>query len=73
VIYVLEGRLRIRLEDDIHEAPMGSFVFVPHGLPHTWQNAGETPRILVVFTSAAPGMERFLPRSAELPAGFSDG
>lgn len=69
LIYVLAGRLRIRLEDDIHEAPVGSFAFIPRGLPHTWQTISETPaRILVAFTPAAPGMERFFARSAELPA-----
>jgi quercetin dioxygenase-like cupin family protein len=67
VIYVLEGRLRVRLEEAVHEAPAGSFVFFPRGVPHTWQNGGETrARILVVFTPAAPGMERFFERAAEL-------
>lgn len=68
MIYVLEGRLRVRLPEAIHEAPAGSFVFIPRGVPHTWQNGGESPaRILVVFTPAAPGMERFFERAAELP------
>jgi quercetin dioxygenase-like cupin family protein len=68
-IYVLGGRLRVRLKDAVHEAPAGSFVFIPSGFPHAWQNAGETPaRFLVVFTPAAPGMEQFFERAAELPA-----
>jgi quercetin dioxygenase-like cupin family protein len=66
-IYVLEGRLRVRLEETVHEAPAGSFVFIPRGVPHTWQNAGDGPaRFLAVFAPAAPGMERFFERSAEL-------
>jgi quercetin dioxygenase-like cupin family protein len=69
VIYVLEGRLRVRLEETVLEAPAGSFVFLPNGAPHTWQNVSETlTRILVEFTPAAPGMERFFERAAELPA-----
>jgi quercetin dioxygenase-like cupin family protein len=68
LIYVLEGRLLFRLEDDLREAPAGSFVFIPRGLPHTWQNVGETvARFFFGFTPAAPGMERFFARSAELP------
>lgn len=71
-IYVLEGKLRVRLEDSIHEAPAGSVAFFPRGVPHTWQNAGETPsRIFVMFTPAALGMERFFESAARLPEGTS--
>jgi quercetin dioxygenase-like cupin family protein len=67
-MYVLEGRLRFRLNENDHTAPAGSFVFIPRGVPHTWQNAGDGhARILFVFTPASPGMERFFERSAELP------
>jgi quercetin dioxygenase-like cupin family protein/ketosteroid isomerase-like protein len=67
-LYVLEGRLRVKLEESIHEATAGSFVFIPRALPHAWQNAGEdTARFLVMFTPAASGMEQFFERSAELP------
>jgi len=70
VIYVLDGRLRVRLEENLHEAPAGSFVFIPRGVHHTWQNTGDEPaRILVLFTPAAPGMETFFERSAELADG----
>jgi quercetin dioxygenase-like cupin family protein len=66
-IYVLKGTLRVRLGEDVHEAPAGSFVFMPHGVPHAWQNMGEEPALLlVVFTPAAPGMEQFFERAAEL-------
>ena len=69
-MYVLEGRLRLRLGEADHTAPAGSFVFIPRGLPHTWQNAGDgDARILFVFTPASPGMERFFERASELPEG----
>jgi mannose-6-phosphate isomerase-like protein (cupin superfamily) len=69
--YVLEGELRFRLDEEIASAPAGSFVFVPRGTPHCFQNVGEQPaRILVVFTPA--GMERFFDRFASLPAGPVD-
>jgi quercetin dioxygenase-like cupin family protein len=55
-MYVLEGRLRFRLDENDHTAPAGSFVFIPRGVPHTWQNAGDGhARILFLFT---PGVAR---------------
>ena len=64
--YVIEGDLRFRLGDEVREAPQGSYVFVPRGTPHCFQNAGEGPaRILVTFTPS--GMESFFDRLAELP------
>jgi quercetin dioxygenase-like cupin family protein len=63
--YVIEGDLRFRLGDETAHAPAGSFVFVPRGTPHSFQNAGAAPaRILVLFTPA--GMEGFFDRFAEL-------
>jgi mannose-6-phosphate isomerase-like protein (cupin superfamily) len=65
--YVLEGELRFRLDDAIRAAPAGSFVFVPRGVAHCFQNVGEQPaRILVMFTPS--GMEAFFDRFAALPA-----
>ncbi len=69
--YVLGGELRFRLGDQFAAAPAGTFVVVPRGTPHCFQNAGETPaRILVLFTPS--GMERFFDRFAALPAGAVD-
>jgi hypothetical protein len=60
VLYFLEGQFRLRIDDTIHDAPSGSFVFFPKGTPHTWQNIGDAPgRLLGMFMPAAPGMERF--------------
>jgi len=64
--YVLEGELRFSLDGESAAAPAGSFVFVPRGSPHCFQNVGDGPaRILVLFTPS--GMERFFDRFAELP------
>jgi quercetin dioxygenase-like cupin family protein len=69
--YVLQGALRFRLGDELAQAPAGTFVFVPRGTPHCFQNAGEEPaRIIVMFTPS--GMERFFDRFATLPAGPVD-
>ena len=65
MLYVLQGQLRVRLEATMCEAPAGSFVFIPRGVPHSWQNVGDDQaRFLVLFAPAAPGMERFFERSA---------
>ena len=64
-LYVLEGEVRFKVGDELHAAPPGSFVFVPRGMRHTFQNVGDEPaRILIHFTPS--GMERFFDRFAEL-------
>jgi hypothetical protein len=68
---VLAGELRFGLGDELALAPAGSFVFVPRGTPHCFQNVGEVPaRIIVIFTPS--GMERFFDRFATLPDGPVD-
>ena len=69
--YVLEGELHFALGGELAPASAGSFVFVPRGTPHCFQNVGATPaRLLVLFTPA--GMERFFERFATIPAGRFD-
>ena len=61
------GELRFKLDDGLHLAPAGSFVFVPRGTPQCFQTVTDAPaRILVMFTPA--GMERFFDRFAALSA-----
>jgi mannose-6-phosphate isomerase-like protein (cupin superfamily) len=50
--YVLEGALRVRLDDDVIEAGPGAAVFAPKGTPHAYGNArkGEPVRYLLVLT-----------------------
>ena len=69
--YVIEGDLRFSLDGEIATATAGSFVFVPRGSPHCFQNVGEgAARLLVLFTPS--GMERFFQQFAALPAGRFD-
>jgi quercetin dioxygenase-like cupin family protein len=64
---ILDGAFRFLLGDEIVSAPAGSFVFVPRGTPHCFQNVSEEPaRILVLFTPS--GMERFFEEFAVLPS-----
>ena len=72
-LYVLDGEVRFKLGDEIRAAPAGSFVFIPRGAPHTWQNVGDgRARMLIHFTPS--GMERFFDGFAALetpgPAAF---
>ena len=66
-VYVLEGEMRWKLGDELRSTPAGSFVFIPRGLAHCFQNVGEEPgRMLVTFAPA--GMEGFFDRLSELTA-----
>ena len=70
IIYVLEGTLRFRLGDDVRPGPAGSFVFLPRGLQHTWQNVGDgDARFLACFIPGAPGMEQFFGAIVEADDG----
>ena len=69
--YLLDGRFRFIADDKLLEAAPGSFVFVPRGTAHCFQNLEDRPsRILVMFTPS--GMERFFEEHALLPPGPVD-
>jgi quercetin dioxygenase-like cupin family protein len=71
VIYVLDGALRVRLADQVKEAPAGAFVFIPRGTPHTWEGRGDKAvRFLVVIAPA--GLESFFDRTAAAGGGRAD-
>jgi quercetin dioxygenase-like cupin family protein len=64
-VYVLEGEFRWKLGDELSVSGPGSFVFIPRGVPHTWQIIGEgNGRMLVTFFPA--GMEGFFDRLASM-------
>lgn len=64
-VYVLEGEFRWKLGEERPVTAPGSFVFIPRGLPHTWQCIGDQPgRMLITFAPA--GMEGFFDRLASL-------
>lgn len=68
LIYLVDGKLRVRLGDDEHEAQPGALVFIPRDVRHTWQNVGDTEaRFVVTLMPAAPAFERFFVRFGGLP------
>jgi quercetin dioxygenase-like cupin family protein len=72
-ILVLAGRLEVRLGEALHDAPAGTFVFIPKGVAHTWRNAGEGPaRFFAGFSPAAPHMERFFERAGARADPFAE-
>ncbi len=69
--YILEGSFRFKVDKKLHYAPAGSFVFVPRGARHCFQNIGDAPaRIFVMFTPS--GMEKFFEEHAKLPQDAID-
>jgi len=68
LIYTLAGSLRVKVGDTLREAPAGSFIFIPRGTPHTWQNIGAEPlRFFATIMPAAVAFEEFFKRYAQLP------
>lgn len=41
--YVIEGSLRVRVGDDVHDVPAGGAVLGPRGVPHTFCNPAPDP------------------------------
>ena len=70
IFYALEGSFRFKLDGELRDAPAGTFVFIPRGVEHTWQNVGQRPGRLLLVTAPA-GFERFFERFAAIPADAS--
>jgi hypothetical protein len=52
----------------LHIHTPGACIFGPRGIPHSFQNVGDTPgRLLAIYTPA--GVERFFQQYAELLPG----
>jgi len=59
--YVIEGRLRFKFGDREFDAPAGSGVLLPHGVPHTFWNPGSDPvRYLIIVRPKTAGLLRAL-------------
>jgi quercetin dioxygenase-like cupin family protein len=54
--YVVDGAISVRIGDETHEAPKGSFVFLPKGIPHGWDVVGEAGATATVLMITVPAM-----------------
>jgi mannose-6-phosphate isomerase-like protein (cupin superfamily) len=63
VFYVLEGTMNVRIGDKWVDAPKGSFVLVPGGLTHDFENR-TTERAGMLNVSAPGGFEDHMPSIA---------
>jgi quercetin dioxygenase-like cupin family protein len=70
-VYMLEGRVRIRVGDDEFTAEVGDFVLMPRGLPHSLSSLSDAPpRFLAV--SSPSGFEHFMEDLMEVLAAGQD-
>ena len=51
VFYVIAGTLSVRLNEDCRDAARGSYVIIPGGTPHTFENRGSIPAGFISFNS----------------------
>lgn len=56
--FVLEGQYEFRVGDQVILASVGSFLFAPRGIPHSYRNVGTTPsRHLTIIVRG--GLEKY--------------
>jgi len=54
LFHIIEGVMRVRVGDEWFECPRGSFVLVPGGTTHDFENGGEVRAGLLNFSSPGP-------------------
>lgn len=50
--YVLDGLMRFQCADEVQEAGVGTFVYVPRGVPHAFKAGPDGARMLAVTSPA---------------------
>jgi mannose-6-phosphate isomerase-like protein (cupin superfamily) len=67
--YVVSGRARIRVDEEVQDVRPGSIVFVEAGVPHRFEEIAEELTVLVVFGPAeySRGTGKPLERAADSP------
>jgi mannose-6-phosphate isomerase-like protein (cupin superfamily) len=70
VWWVLEGDFRFKAGNTMFRASTGGMAFGPRGLPHNFQNIGDTPGRLLIVTSPS-GVERSSSSSPPCPARWT--
>lgn len=52
-LHVVEGEFTFQVEDTEYKAPVGTFLYIPRGVPHKFTNVGTTEgRLIGTFTPA---------------------
>jgi mannose-6-phosphate isomerase-like protein (cupin superfamily) len=59
MFYVLDGTLTVQVEDELLEAPPGSFLCVPPGTRHTFANRCDDPVRFLNFNTPG-GFEEYM-------------
>ena len=54
IFYILEGTMSIEVDGQQHQAPPGTLVFFPKGVPHKNWNAGTEPTVHLAFNTPQP-------------------
>ena len=67
--YVLEGRFGFVVEDEQIEAGPGSLVYVPKGVLHAFENAGDTTGRMLVSQTPGGAYEGFVGEAGEPATG----
>lgn len=67
-VYVLEGELGIDFADESHVATKGTFVLLPHGVPHALRAVSDPPPRLLQISSPG-GWEHYLEELFGKPRG----
>ncbi|MER7249912.1 cupin domain-containing protein [Kribbella sp. NPDC000426] len=65
VWYVIEGQFRFKAGDEMLRASTGGMAFGPRGVPHAFQNTGDTAGRLLIITTPS-GVERFFEQAQQL-------
>ncbi len=66
--YVLEGEVGARIGDQVLQATPGCYIIKPHGILHTFWNAG-TQRARIIEIISPAGFEKFFAERADLSQG----
>jgi quercetin dioxygenase-like cupin family protein len=69
--FVLEGTLKVRLGEEIHQVPAGGYAVVPPGNVHTIANPHAEP-VRFLNLSAPSGLDRYLRELAADPSDFAN-
>jgi len=54
IFYILEGTMSIEVDGQQYQAPPGTLVFFPQGVPHKNWNAGTEPTVHLAFNTPQP-------------------